>query len=230
MKYIDMKQLYDSLSQQQLQEIDDKAELLAKIWQRLGFKHTLEANEVLHIVYGDDIKAPIDPMKIAEHFNIKLISNKFMELDGLSQFDGEILEIRYKPKNKNRDRFTIAHELGHIFLHFSDGKKFEFQDKSIKDGYDNENDNEIINLQPVIFKAAREENSTSILEREANIFAGELLIPKVKIDELKSNLSENHRYKQSSLCQYFQVSNGAMYHTMNHYGEWESMVKDDYAW
>ncbi|EEO24224.1 MULTISPECIES: ImmA/IrrE family metallo-endopeptidase [Helicobacter] len=232
MKHIDMKQLYDNLSQKELQEIESQSQLLEKIWQKIGFNHALSANEVLKIVYGSDIEIPVNPVKIIEHFNIKLTEDETMQFEGLTQFDGYTLEIRYKPTNNNRDRFTLAHELGHIFLHFLEGKKFDFQDKAIRHGYNNENGVGGIQkeLQPVIFKAAREEKSTSVLEREANIFAGELLIPKIKIDELKNILPKNHRYKQSNLCQYFQVSNGTMYHTMNYYGEWENMVKDDYTW
>lgn len=233
MKHIDMKQLYDKLSQKELQEIELQSQLLEKIWQKIGFQHALNAHEVLKNVYDSNIEIPVNPVKIINHFHIKLTEDKTMQFEGLTQFDGNTLEIKYKPtNNNNRDRFTLAHELGHIFLHFLEGKKFEFQDKAIRHGYDSENGGGGIQkeLQPVIFKAAREEKSTSILEREANIFAGELLIPKIKIDELKNNLPKDYRYKQSSLCQYFQVSNGTMYRTMNYYGEWENIVKDDYTW
>ena len=228
-----LQELYSNLSEQDKKELRIQADLLTKIWDKIGIKHFLTASEVLKTVYGDNIKLPIDPRDITAHFGIKVVQRSNMEVRGLSQFDGNNIEIHYKPtyNNGNRDRFTIAHELGHIFLHFLEGQKFEFKDEFLKDGF-NDLGEISQSISPIMFRAARKDDdlNTDILENEANIFAGELLVPQKEIGVLKNRLEKGERYRSSDLCRYFQVSNGTMFYVMKNYNEWDSMVADDYFW
>lgn len=87
-----------------------------------------------------------------------------------------------------RDRFTIAHELGHLFLHYP----------KVRDAMD---DN-------AIFRATRyidpNDKEQQIAEREANWFAASLLMPEDKFKEIYSNKG----YKQAEIE--FKVSSSAI--------------------
>ena len=67
-------------------------------------------------------KLPVDVLEIARISNVKIIKNSSVNMlslseSGVSVFDGDGWYIIYNDKNTiQRTRFTIAHELGHIFL------------------------------------------------------------------------------------------------------------------
>lgn len=88
------------------------------------------------------------------------------------------INIKHHPK---RQRFTLAHELGHFFLHR--GKNVEFEDEIMY----------------------RIENSSSI-EYAANEFAARLLIPHERLEEkIKEGVTD-----LTELADYFEVSLDAM--------------------
>lgn len=89
----------------------------------------------------------------------------------------------------NRIRFTLAHELGHIFLN---------HDK--RDIYDGEQYREMDDIDPEEMPS-----SAPWKEVEANIFASELLIP---LEQLKKYAKEGHSMEK--LAEIFQVSKHAM--------------------
>ena len=67
-------------------------------------------------------KLPVDILQIAKSSGIRVIKNSTVEKlksreSGISLFDGETWYIIYNDKEMlERIRFTISHELGHIFL------------------------------------------------------------------------------------------------------------------
>ncbi len=114
------------------------------------------------------------------------------------------------PKNKQRNIFTIAHELGHHFF-FKDGLSIDYTDLSDK---------------------------TNIYEKVANKFAQELLVPsdflRLKFDEMGLSLVNEIKPKHvAELCNFFKVSYAMMiycllscnkidenqYKTLKEYGE-----------
>ncbi len=127
---------------------------------------------------------PVDVKKAAEIVGAMVIFQKLPKISGVL-LRGDHKDFPYiigvnVEKSFYHRRFTIAHEIGHILLnHF---KKFKIL-------YDS--DDFILN--------------SSQLEREANIFASELLVPK---DKLKSVLKLNPSMK--GLCNFFQVSEQVM--------------------
>jgi Zn-dependent peptidase ImmA (M78 family) len=122
---------------------------------------------------------------------------KKIEINKPNGIDGAIMEVKgkgmivaiNKAKTNNRVRFTLAHELGHFFLH---------HDK--RDYYDSEEERQFEdfpNSKSSIAKPAR--------ESEADVFASELLIP---LEQLKKYVKKGHNINE--LAEIFQVSKHAM--------------------
>lgn len=91
-----------------------------------------------------------------------------------------VVELRGDGRT-NRDRFTIAHELGHLFL--GHVKQYE-----------------------VLYRRGANE-----LEYAANQFAADLLMPEDEfIKKVNSSLDENQECDISAVSEYFQVSDSAV--------------------
>lgn len=110
--------------------------------------------------------------------------------------------IGYSPKEKRvRQRFTIAHELGHYELHRHESETGLFIDKQFKVEFRNQ------------------DSSTGEIkrEREANAFAAALLMPeKLLIKEIEKyhlDLSDDDSYNE--LAKHFDVSVSAMTFRIN---------------
>lgn len=172
--------------------------------------------DIIPNIYPNNYLGPIDPKKIAEQLNIKIESDYNM-IDGIgrSEFNGENIVITYKPTNKYRDKFTIAHELGHIFLHFTKGISYCFVDKL------EENSSEMCEsyYSQTFLHAARLSNEydNKELEQEANKFAEELLVPKSIIEKMTKNVPKGKLVNASLLKDFFQVSNDVIFYALSHY-------------
>lgn len=105
--------------------------------------------------------------------------------------------IGYNPtESKVRQRFTVAHELGHYELHNKENESALFVDKQFK----------------VEFRNQDSSTGEIVREREANAFAAALLMPeKLLVKEIK-----NHHFELSDddslqeLAKLFNVSVSAM--------------------
>ena len=137
---------------------------------------------------------PVDVEKICEeegitvsYADLRAVEKKYeKEISGvLLTRLGENDIIVNEKDNEKRQRFTIAHELGHYFLHHDhDTKK-----KSMM----------------VSFRGARTER-----EYEADRFAAELLMPENAVEEEYSKLSASNAPYISVLAKIFDVSKAAM--------------------
>lgn len=165
--------------------------------------------EILQEVYGSTLIRNVDPLKIAKHYGI--IVEKTIMFDGIgrSYFDGEHLYIFYQPTTPNRDKFTIAHELGHIFIHFKKGIKFEFEDKEIFSPANN---------TEYALSAARGLEGNDVYEREANRFAAELLVSYDALKDFLDKIPAGMQTNTIALSQLFRVSEEMMYYTVKNYG------------
>lgn len=137
---------------------------------------------------------PVNLDSILEHYGVAKIPSEFDELEaleankgkgeisGLVLSSGDNLGIFYKKTDSiHRKRFTIAHELAHCCLHTD----------SLKNGY--------IELRNPDYSDER--------ELAADIFAGELLIPKQQLDYVMQRLIKPSLY---GLAEIFQVSVNVM--------------------
>ncbi|MFH1976320.1 MAG: ImmA/IrrE family metallo-endopeptidase [Pseudomonadota bacterium] len=108
----------------------------------------------------------------------KNLGLKYIELNDADDIDGAIMEIKGKPAiavlNKSRplqrQRFTLAHELGHIFLKHT-----------IRDVYDSEEIRD--NSDKLI------DNAKPPQETEADTFASELLVPYEQLKKYTADMS-----------------------------------------
>lgn len=130
---------------------------------------------------------PIDVVKIANAHGIKIYRATFREhlkndVFGFIEKNNGITSIYVNAENSlTRRRFTVAHELGHYFLHHDDGQELNYLD-------------------------LRSTKST-IEETEANRFAAELLMPEEQVRNEYSNLLFP---TVDALARKFQVSKQAM--------------------
>lgn len=121
---------------------------------------------------------PVNPAIIANNYGIKIISALFEEKDAAGFLDFEEKAIYVlKTDPINRQIFTIAHELGHWFLH---------QDKQEE--------------VPALYRRPLGKADTDPIEKEANAFAANLLVPTEFLNKYKDD------YSISELAKIFNVS------------------------
>jgi len=176
------------------------------------------ASELLQEVYQDNLKSAVDPFYIAQYFNIEVKKEPFLQNGiGRCDFFEDSITITYKPTNRLRDRFTVAHELGHIFLHFSKGISLHFEDYESVDSelvVANNND-----YTPLLSAARFSKTSEyDMFEREADNFAGELLVPRVVLDKMLHRLPKGKSIKASLLQSFFNVSKPVIQIALKKYG------------
>ncbi|MBN9565821.1 MAG: ImmA/IrrE family metallo-endopeptidase [Alphaproteobacteria bacterium] len=141
-----------------------------------------------------DFKLPVDPIKIAERMGVIVIcdENLASNISGQFFYEGDLPTIRYNPKEHPlRQRFTIAHELGH----FSLGHPGGYRDNARS-----------FFLQPQGLDAH---------ERAANRFAASLLMPEIAIYKLIEKLP---KLDVSTLANAFQVSEMALHYRLKNLG------------
>ncbi len=122
-----------------------------------------------------------DVYSICKQLEIEIIEETIRADAYLKCVDGSSYIVLKKTLNDNRKKFTIAHELGHFFIPWHSDLMFgcDIKEMDIKDDY-------------------------IPREKEANLFAAELLMP---MDEFKSNFTGKISYDVvSQLADTFKVS------------------------
>lgn len=151
--------------------------------------------EILDIGIND---LPIPVRKIVKECEVKIKPYDLGEnISGVLVLDKGLGTIGYNPfESKVRQRFTIAHELGHFLLHRKHKKQGLFVDKDFK----------------VHFRDQNSATGEDKQEQEANAFAAALLMPAdlllTKIRELHLDLTNESTIKE--LAKLFDVSPIAM--------------------
>lgn len=132
--------------------------------------------------------------------HIKYIS--FLDVDAMIKKHGDsfiILVDAMQPKT--RQRFSIAHELGHLFLHLG------FDDSTFWNSVKDED-------------STRFRDGISFEEREANQFAAELLMPKSEFKMVSYNNLIDNIYYIDSIAEYFGTSVDAVKYRGINLGLW----------
>lgn len=166
------------------------------------------AKEILE-ASGQGDNYPIDLNRVLKTWNLRNIPATFDALEkeepikNLVAKRGEILGLVLTINNqvgifhKKNDsisgkRYTVAHEIGHCCCHAD----------RLKNGY-------------IEFRCNQDANTISDMEKEANIFAGELLIPE---KALKKAIKETRKVVLSQLASLFLVSIADMETRLKHLG------------
>lgn len=140
------------------------------------------------LIQNDMYKIPVDLIKLANNFNIEVYQSELeSKISGAIKYDknqDKYTILLNEKDSENRKRFTIAHELGHYFLHTEILKSDEI-------------------LVDTLYRMKTDENKE--IEKEADYFAGALLINKKLLEKMHS---QGHYI--SSLAQIFEVSESAM--------------------
>ncbi len=136
----------------------------------------LEASNLLRR-FGTD-HFPIDVAFIAQKLEVHLHFEQLEdEISGmLIVKDGSKHIVINKGHHANRQRFTIAHEIGHLILHHEDGDKLFVDTKLMvyqRAGVPSANT-----------YSSKNSTTTPDQEREANVFAASLLMPEDALREL----------------------------------------------
>lgn len=139
---------------------------------------------------------PVDVLKIAKEEGLEVTAYDLGDISGVLHINKDKGIIGYNPKHSTvRQRFTIAHELGHYILHKHTGDIF----------VDN-------NFNQVHFRDDKSSTGQVIKELEANAFAAALLMPeeliKLEVENHNFDLADESAFTE--LAELFNVSVQAM--------------------
>lgn len=148
-------------------------------------------NDFADIVRDEfNISTPIQDMKeIVERIGGSIEETEVLPrlADGrLKRYGDSFIITVPKSQPEVRKRFSIAHELGHLFLHMGFMIDKEIWEENKNDEYFREDDGE--------------------LEFQAHEFASALLMPKKEfLDKMASSYMGNNKYDMNSVASYFNV-------------------------
>ena len=146
-----------------------------KIYEEEFLEKFKDKKEKIKNIELKDEEYSIDLEKISKNLGLKVEKTILFSESGLLDLDKKTIYINKFEKNE-RQRFTLAHEIGHYVLEHASKNKLPRKKK------ENYNDNEILK------------------EREANQFAANLLMPrKILIMIMKKYLDENGVNKEGNL-------------------------------
>jgi Zn-dependent peptidase ImmA (M78 family) len=144
------------------------------------------------------LEFPIQVERLLETFNIKLYVTSELDDDisGLMVVkDDKALIAVNKNHRPNRQKFSIAHECGHYFLHRNSSRSF-------------------FDEHTVLFRDAASSQGIDPLEIEANAFAAELLMPREYLEKYIRNnpisVFEEGGEEFQKMANYFGVSQQAL--------------------
>lgn len=143
-------------------------------------------------------KVPINPEVCAHKLNVKVDASLLDDdISGIFVAEGDEYYIIYNQfESLVRQRFTIAHELGHYILHKSSKLFVDRKQKSL-------------------YRNSTSTTGENLKEREANAFAAALLMPKGCIEHEIAKLSDEvdvvdvlaEKFKVSKIAMSFRLSN-----------------------
>ncbi len=151
-----------------------------------------KAGEILHLSGVDSPPVAIDRIVWQHSVKIKF-SRMDLQVSGILMVkDGKGIIGVQSADPPVRQRFTIAHELGHYVLHIQQGKQVFVEDK--------------------MYRKVESGDDERRMEQEANIFAAAILMPeKLVCKELETFTESCSRpYKIKRLAERFCVSEAAM--------------------
>jgi len=153
-------------------------------------------NEALKLYRQTSSSIPVDLSAIAASLNIQIMYPDLEDsVSGMLVFkDGQAIIGVNANHARTRQRFTIAHEIGHFILHGGAGTIF-------------------IDERRIQFRNEMSSSGTSLQEIHANAFAAALLMPDPEIDARARTMVENQIEADVAiwqLAEVFEVSEEAI--------------------
>ena len=142
------------------------------------------------------LSCPYDPFRVVELLNGEIEDSiEDMSVDASIKKNGEKSFIIYLNSHKpyTRERFSIAHELGHLFLHMG-----FLLNKKLWDTFSNEQ------FQDSAYY--RMDGNYTQEEHEANEFAAAFLMPKDEFIAISKQYLNNNQYTIQPISKHFNVS------------------------
>lgn len=167
----------------------------------MTYKHIEEkAESILH--EQGFYHAGFDIFKLVKTLNIELIKKEFdNDISGLLAIGNNKVIISYNQiEDPKRSRFTVAHELGHFFLHSNDQPFF------------------VNKLPKVMYRNNASSTGEVLKEREANAFAAAILMPMELISKEIDNCHFEGEAVIKNLAKTFKVSEQAMTFRLSNLG------------
>lgn len=153
--------------------------------------------------------AAVDIKKIAKSLQIEIVEQDAEDnIAGflIKGFENKNALIGVNRKHhENRRRFTIAHEIGHYFLHEYEGVHFDGKNTGLQ----------------MYLRDDVSSTGLDIQEREANLFAAQLLMPKRLLKKDISKIEEIHLLEGDEiekLAKKYKVSAAAMTYRLANLG------------
>jgi Zn-dependent peptidase ImmA (M78 family) len=144
------------------------------------------------LVQHNQIRPPVRIERIAKDLGIDIRSGSLDDVSGVLVRQGESAIIgTNSTQSPQRQRFTIAHELGHFLLH---ERITNHVDRSYR----------------VNFRSAESSQATNVEEIEANYFAASILMPKHMLDARNAEQALDNDDMVAELARQFHVSRLAM--------------------
>lgn len=171
--------------------------------QKIKELNGMSADDVLNRYWSPN-RIPVDITKILFDMNINVIPTDFSEVEKKSDIakgsilgaivtHGDSLAVLYKEgESLNRTRFTLSHELAHCCL------------------------SHIVPSQKGHVELRRDDSYNDIKERAANVFAGELLIPKRSLAAVLQKYYADTFPHSTELSKLFAVSVNVMEERLKH--------------
>ena len=149
-------------------------------------------NQALKVLkkFGD-FKAPIDVEMIAEELGMKVNYEPLdADVSGVMLFKDGIAKVALnQDQHEHRQRFTLAHEIGHLSLHAQEGKVF---------------------VDQRFFRNSFSQTGLNQEECEANAFAASLLMPEGLISDYLEGEDHLTDLQVFQIAGKFKVSEQAM--------------------
>lgn len=135
---------------------------------------------------------PVRIEKIAKDLGIEIRTGDLGDVSGLivRSGDGAVIGVN-STQGRQRQRFTIAHELGHFLLH---------------EGLNNHVDHNY----RINYRSEESSKATNVDEIEANFFAASILMPKRFLDALNAEEALDSDNEVAEFAKQFDVSRHAM--------------------
>lgn len=174
---------------------------------RADYQRVMEKGELFFKKSGCSKSPPVDLNVAAERLGIDVRYHKLQgDVSGflfLDKMQDPIIGINIEHP-PTRQRFTLAHEIGHFFLHAPPGGSGSFIDKGFT----------------IVKRDTRSQMGVVVEEIEANFFAAEILMPAEHLypDFVSSSSGKNPKKELDKLADKYDVSVEAMEYRLRNLG------------